>query len=160
MKVCTFEPPLSCRACSRAKLSTSSLLFDRAILFMSPLTVANYRLDGTVMRCAGENLSTGCDLPLACRKHRSHIPFLHAPHNAWLILRRGNGCFLAIANLSVFFRQSPIYLFRLPELSVPRSGTGKGTTRSLVIIRNKKLQHREVEGRLLWLKRRGTRGWK
>jgi hypothetical protein len=106
MKVCTFEPPLSCRACSRAKLSTSSLLFDRAILFMSPLTVANYRLDGTVMRCAGENLSTGCDLPLACRKHRSHIPFLHAPHNAWLILRRGNGC-----NRRDFFWQSPIYLF-------------------------------------------------
>src|SRR6516164_1209743 len=101
MKVCTFEPALSCQACSRAKLSTSSLLFDRAILFMSPLTVANYRLDGTVMRCAGENLSTGCDLPLACRKHRSHIP-----HNAWLILRRGNGC-----NRRTFFGQSPIICF-------------------------------------------------
>ena len=36
MKVCTFERPLGCQACSRAKLSTSSLLFDRAILFMSP----------------------------------------------------------------------------------------------------------------------------
>src|SRR5258708_22569925 len=77
MKVCTFEPPLGCHACSRARLSTFSLLFDRAVLFMSPLTVANYRLDGTVMRCAGEILITGCDLPLACRKHRSHIPFLH-----------------------------------------------------------------------------------
>src|SRR6516164_2621187 len=37
-------------------LSTSSLLFDRAVLSMSPLTCANYRLDGTVMRCAGGNL--------------------------------------------------------------------------------------------------------
>ena len=60
MNVCTFEPPLGCQACSRAKLNSYSLLFDRAILFMSPLTaVANYRLDGTVMRCARENLSTG-----------------------------------------------------------------------------------------------------
>jgi hypothetical protein len=48
MKVCAFEPPLGCQACSRAKLSTSSLPFDRAILVMSPLTVANYQLDGTV----------------------------------------------------------------------------------------------------------------
>src|SRR5262249_31317968 len=62
--------------------------------------------------------------------------------------------------LQSFFLQSPIYLFRIPELSVPRSGTGKGTTRSLVIMRNKNLQHREVEGRLLWLKTKGTRGWK
>jgi hypothetical protein len=42
MKVCTFEPLLGCQAYSPAKPSTSSLVFDRAILFMSPLTVANY----------------------------------------------------------------------------------------------------------------------
>jgi hypothetical protein len=53
MKVCTFEPSLGCQTCSRAKLSTSSLLFDRAILFMRPPS-ANHRLDATVMRYAGE----------------------------------------------------------------------------------------------------------
>src|SRR5215510_421569 len=87
---------------------------------------------------------------------------IHTPHNAWLIPRRGNGCnrFFWQSPIYLFFRQIPIYLVRLPELSVPRSGTGKGTTRSLVIMHNKNLRHRELEGRLLWLKRRGTRGWK
>src|SRR5215469_14754771 len=142
MKVCTFEPPLGCRACSRAKLGTSSLLFDRAILFMSPLTVANYRLDGTVMRYAGENLNIACDLPLACRKHRSHIPFLPATQRMvnpaarqWLQIV---GTFLAIANhffsnpqsICFAFRS---YLFRLFRVSEP----ARETTRSLVIMRNK-----------------------
>ena len=70
---------------------------------MSPLTVANYRLDGTVMRCAGENLSTGA---VICHWHAANTGLTfrsYTPHNAWLILRRGNGCnrrdfFWAIAN--------------------------------------------------------------
>jgi hypothetical protein len=38
MKVCKFEPPLGCQARSRAELSTSCFLFDRAIRFMIRLT--------------------------------------------------------------------------------------------------------------------------
>src|SRR5262249_815380 len=79
-------------------------------------------------------------LPLTCRKHSSHIPFLrNAPRI--LTVRRSKGChrrdFFWQSPIHLFFRQSPIYLFRLPELYVPRFGTGKGTTRSLVVIRNK-----------------------
>jgi len=40
--------------CKAQYILSPVLLFDRAILFMSPLTVANYRLDGTAMRCTGE----------------------------------------------------------------------------------------------------------
>ena len=166
MKVCTFEPALSCQACSRAKLSTSSLLFDRAILFMSPLTVANYRLDGTVMRCAGENLSTGCDLPLACRKHRSHIPFLHTTQR---MVNPAARQWLQSSGLFLGNRQSSVFLGN-PNLFVSPSGVVYSAFRNRqgnnafpcnnVIMRNKNLQHREVEGRLLWLKRKGTRGWK
>jgi hypothetical protein len=60
-----------CQACSPAKLSTSSLLFGRVLLLMSPphrrrqLSVGWYRY-----ATRGKNL-------LACRKHRSHLPFLH-----------------------------------------------------------------------------------
>jgi hypothetical protein len=97
---------------------------------MSPLTVANYRLDGTVMRCAEEILITGCDL-LACRKHRSHIPFPRTRNDAthvnlaarqWL---QSSGLFLSNRNLSVFLGNPQSICF---EPSVPRSGTDKGTT--------------------------------
>src|SRR5262249_3986645 len=90
MKVCTFEPFLGCQARSRARLSTFSLLFDRAILFMTPLTVANYRLHGTVMRCAGEI---------------SH----HTPNNRAAQQR--------LQSVGIFL-QSPIYLFFLQSQSI------------------------------------------
>src|SRR6266404_2985836 len=105
---------------------------------MSPLTVANYRLDGTVMRCAGEILITGCDLPLACRKHRSHIPFLHTAQRMvnpaaqqWLHNRRD---FFWQSQSIYFFLGNPqsvsSYLFLVPE-------PAREQPRSLVIMRKK-----------------------
>jgi hypothetical protein len=142
MKVCTFEPAVGCQARSGAKLSTSSLLFDRAILFMSPS--ANYRLDGTVTQYdARDKLVIHRDEPYT-HWHAANTGLTfrsHATTQRMLILRRGNGCnrrdFFGNRQSIRFFRQSPIYLFRLSELSVPRFGTGKETTRSRVIMRNK-----------------------
>ena len=94
---------------------------------MNPLTFANYRLDGTVAANTGLTFTqrnamlTVRHLPLACRKHRSHITqrTTHVNRVAQQRLQSG-GTFLQSLNLSVFFRQSPICA--LPHISLPRSG--------------------------------------
>ena len=85
MKVCTFEPAVGCKARSGAKLSTSSLLFDRAILFMSPS--ANYRLDGTVKQYDERDklvIYRDNHIPIGMRQTRaSHsVPTYTQRHNA------------------------------------------------------------------------------
>src|SRR5262249_4262966 len=105
MKVCTFEPPLGCRACLRAKLSTFSLLFDRAILFMRPphrrqLSVVWYR------QCEGESSHTPRPI---CHWHTANtgLAFRSTTTQRMLILRRSN----SRPRRDFFVRVSPIYSF-------------------------------------------------
>src|SRR6516165_3566744 len=137
MKVRTFEPPLGCQARSSAscRLSTSSLLFDRDILFMNPLispTIGSM----VPLRDAKENLLTHRDthLHLANVIHRSHIPYVTTLPSLMLICSAINGCH------------------------------GQGTTRCFVVpTPQQKICGNNigrVECKLLWLKGKGTRGWK
>jgi hypothetical protein len=61
------------------------------------------------MRCAGYRLSFAIGMPQTQVSHS--VPY--TPHNAWLMLRRGNGCNRRdlLGNYNLFFRQSAIYLF-------------------------------------------------
>ena len=139
MKVCTFEPAVGCQARSGAKLSTSSLLFDRAILFMSPS--ANYRLDGTVTQYdARDKLVIHRDeYPSACGKHGPHIPFPRARNDTTHV----NLAARQWLQSSGLFWQSPIFFLAIPNLSVSPFGAicspfrNRQGNNACVIMRNK-----------------------
>src|SRR5262249_898101 len=87
LKVYTFELPLGCQERSGASsgLTTSSLLFDRDVLFMRPPHCAVSWM--VPFRDAKENLVTNRDDPFAigqrwARKHplRAHAPIPHIIH--------------------------------------------------------------------------------
>jgi len=125
MKVCKFEPPLGCQARSRAKLSTSCFLFDRAIRFMIRLT-PTIGWNRYEMRKRTPRRSI-CKWYAAAHT----IP----PPPSLLILHCDNGCqcrdfFVGLSGdpLCSAFRN---YLLYLPEPAREQRvacNTGKGTT--------------------------------
>src|SRR5215831_2770868 len=149
LKVYTFELPLGCQERSGASsgLTTSSLLFDRDVLFMRPPHCAVSWM--VPFRDAKENLVTNRDDPFAigqrCVQTLSHSVPTHSSHithlnlAAWQVVA-GGGC---------FFGALPLHLFRVPE---------PGTTRCFKQRGVKFVSHEEVEcnmggeGELLWLK--------
>jgi hypothetical protein len=94
-----------------------SLVWSSSLAHESPSTVvANYRLDGTVMRRAGKIYWHAANTGLTFRSY--------TPHNASLILRKSCGAAM-VAFVGTFFWQSQSicffrspfrsYLFRVPE---------------------------------------------